>query len=474
MATLCEQQNTLMTLPAELRLMVLRNLLFTRVHLADRPTIIEDADQPGQLITRPLEEIKQYDLVPCGDGDEIEQEWSDGNDSLEASGSDDEELQQIRETGQIHDCPIDPARTVYQDEQYLDRPDIEKVEKLDDEQWLQGINHNIINEGFASRRRFTLHPDILRVCRQLRNEGYPLLYNDKTIEVTFLRGFDYVTKYYHAEYARRSYCMGRRSIKSALIKWPALKRFRNWAYNIYIGPCDDGDHRKESSLTGLNHDLHTLYDLPINKLTIGCFRAYEQTTPDSDDSETESNYPVDFVDDSTVEACVMPFYTLTCNSVVFDGRIGPHIATQLQHYLLQRRLLPLFETWCMVDELAHGIGRLVKQRNPCTCFKKEVAQVWNSNGSQPCSRLRIAQEKDDMNEFYTIFNDYMSVLDRILKLASRRCTTCGSEGQLQEDISEDLEMLQDRWHKVAQWGAVPMTPALCATWTQQKASWRPL
>lgn len=452
--------------------MILSNLLCTDVNLADIPTIVATAGRPTNFLATPIEAVRYYDVVPCIDEDE--QGSMHGNKWSEASDSDDEELQQIRETGHIDDCPIDPARATYTDEQYLDRPDIEAVEELDDEQWDQGFRNNSIDGSFASRRRFTLHPDILRVCRQVRDEGYPLLYDNKTIEVTFLRGFDDVTKYYHAEYSRRSFCMGRRSIMSALRKWPALKSFQNWAYKIYIGPCEERDNpgRKEESLTGLNHDLHTLYGLNIDKLTIGCFKAYDDTIPDSDDSETESHYPD--VDDITIETCVMPFYTQTYNSVMFEGDIAPHMATQLQHYLLQPRLLPLFETWCMINDLAHKMSRDLKLRNLCTCFEKSTAQIWRPSGGHPCSSLRAAQEVGDLDQFYMFFNDYMGRLDRGLKEASRCCTICESQGQpLQEGVLENLEMLQERWHEVALCGAVPMPPELYTTWEQQKASWQP-
>ena len=76
-----------------------------------------------------------------------------------------------------------------------------------------------LKHELGNLKRYKLHPHVLRVCRQLYQEGTPILYKDKTAGITYLDGFG-------GKEANREYCLGVSSVAEALTRWPALQRVR--------------------------------------------------------------------------------------------------------------------------------------------------------------------------------------------------------------------------------------------------------
>ena len=151
--------------------------------------------------------------------------------------------------------------------------------------WLQDRKRTK-SELFGSQKRFQLSPQILRVCKQLLSEGFALLYDDKTIGISFLSGFNNFSEAWHplgcAQWRRdndpfwiytdaRSYCLGEKSLAGAFRRWPALRRFNNFEYTLYLGPGEEQKHLQFRS--GRDHDLTTLHGIHINTLTIRRFNA---------------------------------------------------------------------------------------------------------------------------------------------------------------------------------------------------------
>lgn len=130
--------------------------------------------------------------------------------------------------------------------------------------------------AFDHEMRFHLDPQILGVCRQLYNDGLPLLYKDKTIEVTYLHAFsdpsfhdphEYLVHEDILEKASPRYCLGEKSVREALQRWPMLRNIRNWEYNVYLGPGLK-DNPAEEDMVCKDDDFEVLEDFSLENLTM--------------------------------------------------------------------------------------------------------------------------------------------------------------------------------------------------------------
>lgn len=218
---------SLLGLPSEIRLMILRYLLQAEDILID---------EPAALDTR-IREIRDREDSDDDSEEEDEDEDEDGDsDTAESDTGDDE--------GSEHDGAVE--------EQISNRSF--DVVICDTE--LQSVNTNGVSQTVhapsvplpavrkaphESQKRYKLYPEILATCRLLNNDGHRLLYDDRTINVLYFYGpTPYRPPSYRSRCEPRAYVLGETSISAALKKYPHLMTIKQWAIQIWWdGEGDD-------------------------------------------------------------------------------------------------------------------------------------------------------------------------------------------------------------------------------------------
>ncbi|KAK5947221.1 hypothetical protein PMZ80_001369 [Knufia obscura] len=403
---------TLMGQPPEIRLMILRELLCCDEVLADIPTIVATPGDSDTVIRRDSDDIREYDLSrPAYDGDET----SEDGDNWGANIEDEHEYEAFFHSKLMADSgtALDGISTCLE------------VEDIEDK--------------FASRRRFKLYPEILLVCRQLYNEGYDLLYDDKTIGVSFLRSFDDVLKGYGPEYSQRSYCMGKESVEVALTTWPALRGFKNWAYTIYVGPYADLDPLNEAEKwAGRNLDLYSLYTLPIDRFTISLYNA----------SSNHASLKRSFVKD-----CIMPFHTHTCKILDLEGDVGQDVAGLLRKYMLQKPLKTEPEMIAMVLDLVRSFRR--RYRACLGRFDGELQANLLSVAGQAKDTMELTMKYWRVDCFYEIVKTTIEWAYEELEMFPQRCKVVEKDNGLDHPdiVQKAIEELRLEVEEIEAWCA---------------------
>lgn len=197
--------------------MILRHLLCSEEpdqYLTDCPQVVEDR------LTNACE-------CKCGCGKEEEGEDIDDQGTTEYNGQTNVRLPTDGsvEAGQIRLCGwlIKPTNCVHQP-----HPSTNTISPIMSNAILEDRQREPILEPprdpYTSKCILGLHPQILATCRMLYAEGKHILYEDKTVTVT----------YFADENIRpRAYILGEESVREAIMRYPALKQIKRWAIDIF-------------------------------------------------------------------------------------------------------------------------------------------------------------------------------------------------------------------------------------------------
>ncbi|KAK5080026.1 hypothetical protein LTR70_009036 [Exophiala xenobiotica] len=206
---------SLLGLPAEIRVMILKYLLCSEDPdqcLTDLPQVVEDRLLEGLLTDSDGEEE---------DGQDTDDEYTIGGDGehsyhvhLPTDGS--VEAGQGRLCGWLRRL----ANCVHQTHPSTSTisPSISNV-ILDDKPRLSSPQ-----DPSASKCVLGLHPQILAACRMLYAEGQHILYEHKIVKVTYFAD---------ENIKPRAYVLGESSVEEAMKKYPALKQIKRWAVGIF-------------------------------------------------------------------------------------------------------------------------------------------------------------------------------------------------------------------------------------------------
>lgn len=259
---------------------------------------------------------------------------------------------------------------------------------------------------WASCRTFKLYPTILQTCRQLQQEGHPLLYDcNKTVEVGHLMFFNW--NFHQTSHESRSYCLGCPSIESALEKWPALRSFRNWAYTIYLGPLYHEDSVRKGWSTR-EKDIEALSSIPINKLTITCF-------------DTSRNNVTSRNDGAIFESCVIPFHRLYCQSATILGPVPSPITQIFYKFLVQRPSKSMTACRGDITKLDNDIERYMKC---CRTLRENYKYQWRHVVDPARHDLNIAMSTWEPGLWYPAIKLVLDTFDDILvrtEVSSNEC-----------------------------------------------------
>ena len=181
---------SLMGLPAEVRLMVLRYLLDSRDVFEEPPPIVAD----------------RYAEVQ-----ESETESESGSDS---------DLEEQEEEDNACDSPKD-THDEHEHRQDVSDNEIASTLIIDDDAVSSSSRHDSVLSP-------SIHPKILQTCHQLYNEGIRIMYADKTVHVAYYFVDDEWVK-------PRGFVLGKRSVRAALRQYPSLKLITRWVIDFY---CD--------------------------------------------------------------------------------------------------------------------------------------------------------------------------------------------------------------------------------------------
>lgn len=362
---------TLLGLPIEIRLQILQYLLLCDKVLADVPDVVANTDDPCKTLLSNNSDLATYKLPKY-------EEWDSSFDAYSL-------------------------------------PDSSK-------------------EKFVSRCRFKLYPAILRTCRQLYDEGFPLLYDcTKTIEISYLLYFNLFQP--PSAYDSRSYCMGTYSIKAAFEKWPALRRFRNWAYTIYIGPFYRGysfHHRWDPR----EEDVDALSSISINKMTISFLNT--------------SHHGLTRPEDKVIfGASILPFHVLYCQSATILGLVPSGVVQDFFKYLVQKPYRSMLGYRSDIIKLDNEIERYMKC---CQTLKKIYGNEWRHELDPMRRELQLTIMTWNLRRWYLAVKLTLEKLDEVLfeaELLSNDCNTwrgCYSthDSQMVKNFYRTIEILRQQ------------------------------
>ena len=312
MGDLKAEPPNLMSIPAELREMILKYLLCTTDLLEDTPDILNDT-LFEQFCIAEEDEIDiddDDDEIGSNDENDSDSEPDEANNSHEIKNENDESHGEARSDHAIEAVQLPNIETESKDEQ-LSTNDSNSVSDLDSDNEhteLKAMSEKdqisvsaeankkpemehgrektastsnlpkkpFIFDEFKSHKRFSLHPAILRTCRQLYNEGLALLHKNKLkMNVTY-----YLT--YKPGVLPRSYIVGESSVAAALTKYPFLTHIKSWNITSYIDTEDDEDdcYTYLTDLTQqMKADIRAIQKLgKLNRIHIGAYSVNYHTS----------------------------------------------------------------------------------------------------------------------------------------------------------------------------------------------------
>ena len=272
---------------------------------------------------------------------------------------------------------------------------------------------------FQHLKRYSLHPQILRVSRQLLQEGLPLLYKDKTVGFAHLYGYGVDLS---------MYCLGQPSVVDALTRWPALRSFRRWEYTIFMAPAIDNEFDPEYSISGPVDDMKALRHVGMDHFTTIFKLATNDTAP----------YDGDFWCGSALLA-----FTLSgCDNVQIEGELPRSAQNLMARYDLEKLKLPMEDYITSIVRLSL---RIVATLQLCRrCFTRTEFR-----GLLECINLEHHSDNNllPIHAVYGDCRDYLYLCYHAITECLRPCTGCGAanrgcDSALLKPIYRDIRGLE--------------------------------
>lgn len=386
--------------------MILRYLLCCDEVLADIPTIVASVEDPHTIIPRSSNGVRRYKQSRALAGTEDKATNVERNDTNASTTA----------------CKVLSGG---KKGQYLAASSAEC--ETDDE-----YENNKEDNKFASCCRFRLHPQILLACRQLHNEGNLLLYDDKTVGVSFLAYFG-ETNEGLPQYFHHSYYVGANSIDSALTKWPALRRFKNWVYTVYVGPGGGAARPDDyAEWAGRNADIETPPGLPIHRLTFSCASASGHLVQGSPEF---------------LEYSLMPFHVLACRSPVLPKELPQKTAARLHKYVFHK---PRKTIQQMLETIRSSITNLSNELGIFYLFDNIVSMLLSTLPST-MNILERATQFGALDSFYKIVSLVVNISFEFLEILGNQRRIFDKEhgpriagvvGEAIEEFRREIEQLQ--------------------------------
>ena len=271
-------------------------------------------------------------------------------------------------------------------------------------------------EEYRSHIRYSLHPQILCVCRQVQKEGRPLLYNN-AVGVTYLHGSP-------SSCHGRVHCLGTRSVDTALFRWPSLHEIRKWEMLIYYGPAfvDEPVRRPWHQLDKL---YQTLTNANVRHLTITYKRAGSRLSY--------------YTSSKTVDNSLLPFCLFPKAEISLSGELPGIIESQIVEFDLSKLKQPMVRFYyTLLDVLDTCIENFVScgkcQGRTINRFTRDLEDRCTSIGENMKS-LQVAQS-------YRESKAALELCHTKVNRVRSSCITCAGRG-IRYD-SDMLDSLQDK------------------------------